>query len=342
MALKIERLQSIDELIALYKITYPEKEYTKFDWLYFDNPRGEAEMYGLRNENDGKLIGAYVFIPMLIDIRGRKAIIGQAIDGMVLKEYRGKGVFNTLVTGTYQIFKDSFEYLFVYPDFKTRSAWIRTKWQELGEFVAWSFPLTVKALPDSLTGKPIIGPVVRLIGKPIISLYAKFYASKYRPSDKSLTTMTSVPENIDEINAAVQRASKIRLVRDKDFVKWRLLDIPRENYRHLVFSQGEKTLGYISYKIENNGAEIVDFIISPEQENQKAALSLFIDHCLENKFDSLHFQLAKHAYCAASLKNCGFIKRPSIDTVFIYPTDESRETIDYSECYFSVADTDWI
>ncbi len=154
--------------------------------------------------------------------------------------------------------------------------------------------------------------------------------------------MTSVPENIDEINEAVQKANSIRLVRDKEFVKWRLLEIPRDNYRHLLFSQGDKTLGYISYKIESNGAEIVDFIISPEPANQKAALSLFIDHCCNNNFDSIHFQLAKHAYCAASLKSCGFIKRPSIDTVFIYPTDESCELIDYKDCYFSVADTDWI
>ena len=342
MSFKIEIANSSDEIQKLYKIIYPEKDCSKFDWLYNQNPLGKADMFVARDDTTNQVIGAYVIIPMLLSIHGQPALTGQAIDGMVHPDYRGKHLFNRLVAEVFEKVKSKYKYLIGFPNNMSRGSLIKAGWIEMGEFVTWSLPLQPKAVLGSVSKIPLIGSIANVLAKPLLSLYRMYYASKFRLHDIELKPLDNDSFEIESTQLSISKINPVMTVRDIDFIRWRLLTVPKENYQTLVFKRDNDFLGYISYKITQHSAEIVDFIISPEPENIKAAISLFIDHCQKEKCKAIHFQLSENAYCCDSFRACGFIKRKTDHAIIVYPFDNQMQEIDYSDCYICLADTDWI
>ena len=342
MAIKIKIIENIDEIQQLYKIVYPLKDVNKFNWLYNDNPRGNADIVAAYDSSNLKIIGALSIIPMLTNYNSDQLLIGQAIDGMIHPEYRGRKIFDILIDEVFSQAKSKYNYLTGFPNELASRIEIKKGWIKIGNFVNWSFPLNSKAVVGTLTEKPIIGPIVEMIADLPIKIYDNYHLKISKQSNTNIVEIKNKQIKIDNIVSLINNINPIMLVRDPDFIRWRLQSLPVNNYRIFCYYNNEELLGYFCYKSVNQSAEVVDFIISPEPKNIEGALSLLIEHCRKEQFNAVHFQLSEYAYCNPSLKKCGFIKRKSDQIIIIYPTNPKNKIPDYKSCYINLADTDWV
>ena len=74
------------------------------DWLYFQNPNGDAGGYDAFSGE--KLIGHYVCIPIAIDTYAKPALL--SLNTVVDPEFQGKGLFKLLAERTFEAFKDEY------------------------------------------------------------------------------------------------------------------------------------------------------------------------------------------------------------------------------------------
>lgn len=342
MAIKIKIIENLDEVQKLYKIVYPLNDADKFKWLYNDNPRGKANIVAAYDSSKSKIIGALAIIPMLTSHKGTQLLIGQAIDGMIHPEYRGRRIFDILIEDMFTQAKGKYKYLIGFPNQMSRKKLIKKGWVIIGNFVNWSFPINSKAVVGTLTEKPIIGPIVEMIADLPIKIYDNYHLKISKQSNTNIVEIKNKQIKIDNIVSLINNINPIMLVRDPDFIRWRLQSLPINNYRIFYYYNNEELLGYFCYKSVNQSAEVVDFIISPEPKNIEGALCLLIEQCRKEQLNAVHFQLSKYAYCNPSLKKCGFIKRKSDQIIIIYPTNPKNKIPDYKSCYINLADTDWV
>ncbi|MCP4705591.1 MAG: GNAT family N-acetyltransferase [candidate division Zixibacteria bacterium] len=342
MSIKIKKIQSIDEVSQLYRTVYPTKDIDKFEWLYTNNPRGNADIIAAYDSTRSYIIGSVAIIPMLINHKGAQLLIGQPIDGMVHPEFRGQGVFDVLIDEMFAQARGKYHYLIGFPNYMSRNRLVKKGFMNIGDFVTWSFPLNSKAVIGALINKPIIGSLVEMAAKLPLKIYDNYHRMKTKQANSKIIEITDGHIRGNNVASYIKRINPIMLVRDQDFIHWRLQSLPVNNYRTFNYYCNEKLLGYFCYKFANQNAEVVDFIISPEKENIEGALRLLIEHCRKEQFKTLHFQLSEHAYCNPGLKKCGFIKRASGQIIIVYPTNPESEVPDYKKFYINLADTDWV
>ena len=333
MSISVVQLDSYKKVIDLYKIVYPGKDLDKFEWLYNKNPNGTADIFGAIDEESGNVVGTYAFIPMKMVINDRIAKVAQAIDGMVHPDFRGKRVFNKLVAEVFPKVSGKYDYLIGFPNNNSRGSLVKAGWIELGEFVTYSLPLTAKAITNSKAGSLLT---------PVLFLYNSFHRLKYSRPDDSLEVNSSDIFLYDRILTNIQQKNKIMVYRDSELISWRFCTIPKKNYQVLRFFTNGTEDGYIAYKTNNNTAEIVDLIIDPKETKICSAISLFVDYCIKKTYSAIHVQLSNNTYCREALKNIGFIKRKTNHAIIIYPTQENLQQISFTDCYISLADTDWL
>lgn len=342
MSIEVNKIETISEVQQLYEIVYPLNDADKIKWLYGNNPRGTADIFAAYDTVQSKIVGVLAIIPMLSNINGTQMLIGQAIDGMVHPEYRGRRIFDLLIEEMFGNVKGRYQLLIGFPNHLSRGRLIKMGWRRFGELITWSFPLNSRAVLGSLANKPIIGSVAEMFANVPIKTYARYYLKKTNQANSKIIELKDSQIKIDKIESQITKINSMMLVRDPEFMCWRLQSLPANNYRTFAYYKNDELLGYFCYKPVKQSAEVVDFVISPEPENIEGALSLLIKHCQQEQYHGLHFQLSKYAYCYSSLKRCGFIKRPSDQVIIIYPTDSKISLPNYEDCYMNLADTDWV
>ena len=89
-----------DGILELWKATYPEKEYDRegwlrwWHWMYKENPAGPGRIW--LAEYDGKIVGQYPIIPVLMKIGARIVTAFQSINLMTHPDHRRQGIYESL------------------------------------------------------------------------------------------------------------------------------------------------------------------------------------------------------------------------------------------------------
>jgi len=342
MSFMVEQVYSTEAVEELYAVVYPGKERVKFNWLYFKNPAGNADIFVIKDTVAKKVIGTYCFIPMKLCRNGTPLLIGQAIDGMVHPDYRDKHIFNRLVAEVFPIVTKKYAYLIGFPNNRSRGSLIRAGWIHLGDLDNFSFPLNKHAFTNALPENIVLNRLGKYLSVIPLWLYKRFYRSRGKLPASELQLIQDDEVTLNEIVQLIEKRNPVMFSRDADLIRWRLLSIPQENYSHFKYIQNNDLQGFISIKTENSHVELIDFIVNPDKKHIQTALSLLISKAEEMKAEALHLQISQYAYLTEHLRSCGFIRRPGENAVIVFPGNSPDLKLQWNEMYLSLADTDWL
>lgn len=144
--LKKEDTDSILDLINLIQPNIPwNKEY--FNWQFFENPMGPADIYGIKNLNK-KVIAIYASISKIIKFKNYELKGRMIQDVMTHPEYRGQGFLNKLSLFCLENIKKNDEIGYTFPNEKSEKSFRRNNWHEL-----CSIPLRTKIISKNLDYK---------------------------------------------------------------------------------------------------------------------------------------------------------------------------------------------
>lgn len=304
-----KKINLTEDTIGYFKDCFDKngspKSLDKIHWQFLGNPNGRPIVQMAISQAD-ETAGIYAVYGNTFKLDTKKILGVQSLDTMTDANHRGKGLFITLANDVYN---KSIE-------------------EQVG--LVYGFPNgnSIYGFKKKLNWA-ILDPVPFLI-KPLRTKYftQKIKALSFLPDIKIPTFnigkrrgIVIKEENLlpEEYNAIWDEFSsdiKVTLNRDKDYLSWRYLEKPGENYRiKQAYDEKGKYLGIVIYTIKekHNGkiGYIMELIYSINNPNcGKALLNAAIQDIRKEKADCILSWCLEHSPNYNIYKSRTFIKMP--------------------------------
>lgn len=245
-------------ILELMKAVYPNKTFSKekwlkwWRWMFRECPAGKAR-YWLA-DHDGKIVGQYPLIIADLKVGNKITKVGQNIELMTHPDYRKQGMFTTLERKTFEeATKEGIHITIGFPNAAAYPGHIKNDWFDIGSLQIGVKPLNLDKIVESGVKNRFLRSLYLLFGKIAISI---FYREKKTPkSDKIvISEIKSFDNKINDFWKKISKEHEIFVVRNKDYLNWRYVDIPDIDYTIFVAKEEGEICGYIVLRCtEENG-----------------------------------------------------------------------------------------
>ncbi len=317
---------------------------------YLKNPAGDALINLAVNLETDELAGQYIVLPMRHMINGQMTKVVCSLNTLTRQAYRGQGIFTQLAEMTYKQANDM-GYAFCYgmPNQNSYPGFVK----KLAFKEVDAVPLMLRPLsPSQMAAEYLKNSVLNTVLKPANC----FFRLSERKSDLQFCPVTEQNLGLmDEFWKTVCGKYNIMNVRDRAYIKFRYLEMPRRTYYPYVAMYGGKPVCFVIGRIMKVAgmqcAMLADFLFQDGFEEVAEAL---IRHILV-QLKSLGASLAgclmlEHTQEYKVLKKLGFIRcprklEPQPFPLLVRRFDESiaeSELVNSQNWFFTMGDYDVI
>jgi hypothetical protein len=297
-----------DDLLVLFEESFDRKiERSFFDWRYFNNPRNKL-LFSV-DRMDEVLIASYSASPVMLSKSGVKALTALSMTTMTHPKARGKGLFPILATELYKEMDEN----------------------DIG-FV-WGFPNTNshRIFKNKLGWKDIYEIPTLMLTLDLSS--SKKFTSNALVSRDDAFNLGYRPQEGDEL---------IRVYKDNEYLKWRYLDNPINEYQCFVIHNEGDVGSYVIAKIYAHSIDLVDIQVKNEEE-----CGVILSHIIRFFYDSgvTHFSCwaPVHHFVHDILERFGFVNTAPISYFagkLLTDNFINNNWSDYSQWYIQMGDSD--
>jgi hypothetical protein len=317
----------IIDLFKRYDFALVEKRW--FDWKHLENPNGRAMVFKL--VKDDSLDGTVAVIPQIARLGEQRFQAMQAVDGLMGKSLRGKGLFNDVMAFVANLQTDDT----ATPLFRLGFASLPGSMKAL-ENAGWrkhAYFRIRKALLSANALKSLpAGGLLSVLLKPVWPLFRHRLLRGHEA-----VTVRPIPRFTDDMTR-FQPGDRVAGDRSADFLNWRVIDNPRDDMHAFGFYDGESMLGYAVCKAQPRNWEVVEFRTLHEGPHAAAALLKYIsDHRLA---DAVDFWLLDGFEQLDKLPGA-LLDRGTSGAMFINGHLEAGLSDDNTQWAISYLDSDW-
>jgi len=234
----------ISLLSASHEGWHGAKNAAFWSWKFERNPHGQAHVYV--SDDGGRIAGCYILNPVLLRV-GEVTIRGaQAVDAAVSPDYRGRGVFTSLVqTALKDATEQGIRLIFTFPNQGSFGGQVRVGFK----------PYMI--LPTAY--RPLFWPNRRR-----------------RFAGLTLGEMTNFDARFEVLSRG--SAHEISVQRDPDYLQWRYAEHPTQTYETLTCERDGEIYGYCVLMVNPtrkmvSPGYVVDLQVSRESESAAAFLA---------------------------------------------------------------------
>lgn len=338
---KFDKEDSLERQRQLFIECFPETIGTPvvsnehYHWKFHSFPH-TPHSYEYIARTDEDLLGYYAAIPYQYNFFGEQVSVGMVCDVMTGVQARGKGVFTKLGGfSTNQLKEHNLAFTTGYPIRKeVIPGHLKVGWE-----IQFELPLYIKFLKGNslLKSKKLgmLSPVVNLavnLYHGVLSILTLSFNKRFHVqifSEKEIEKITG----LNEFLTSWQTEIPISLVKDFEFLKWRLGG-PEKNYFISVVKDNDIIVGVsISRKIVKNNIPslgLLDFMVI---NNNKQATNLLhkalVRLAVKNNAEALLCMTSSFLKRKYSFFSNGFIKSPFKFFLIVKQLDEkiSREKL---------------
>jgi GNAT superfamily N-acetyltransferase len=301
-------------VFQLQQAVYPQSKYDRdkwlrrWRWLYRDNPAGNAVIY--LAEAGGRIVGQYAVVPVRMKIGGERAVSAISLDTMTHPDYRGRGIFQEL---SRRVFDDAgqrgIDTIYGMPNKMT--SWHRKYWLEVGAQRLLIRPLNIR----NILTRYINNRFLLKASTSSLRVMGRLFYNAGRAPEVAGLTVTRASSFDERINDLWERASNdygIMVIRDKEYLNWRYVDLPDVDYEVYVAEKEGRVLGYTVLKCEERQGllfgRIHDLFVPSGQEPVVRSLVLKAGEFFEQaKADLVIYRLTANKKRYETVRKCGFI-----------------------------------
>lgn len=267
----------MDEMIEMTIENYGEdNDISKREFIeheYFQNPSGDAFIKLAYDEENAKLAGQYIVIPMNMHIEGKEYPVILSLNTLTRKEYRGQKIFTSLAEEVYaECTQKGYRFCYGAPNPNSHHNFVsRMGFRDIG-----IMPLYLKVIhPSLLAEQKFRMNVMAVLAKPFDLLVKK---KKMQNEYEVVLVEEDNIDSFDEFWTRIKTKYPVMGVRNAKFMKWRYLRMPERQYRIYAIYNKSRMQGYIIGRItEVAGIKcgmVVDFLVAGG--NEKAAEALLM------------------------------------------------------------------
>lgn len=275
------------------------KDIRKIEWQFLNNPV-EKQFVDIAIDNDANRTAAvYAIFPVKFKLKDELSLGAQSLDTMTDKNYRGQGLFIKLANSVYdKANNENIKLVYGFPNGNSIYGFQKKlEWQVLDPV-----PFLIKPLKSKYFTKRF--SITKFLPNLPLS-FSKFRNSK----DYTLEFKNEFPREVNEIWEKFSDNIQIAVNRDKEYLEWRYIDKPNENYRIIhCYSNNNEYLGYIIYTVKDKHGGKIGYIMELvyDLNDEKAAFILLQKAISEVKRENADCILA---WCLEHSPNYNIFKK---------------------------------
>jgi GNAT superfamily N-acetyltransferase len=312
----------VNELVALCQ-AQPGKaaaitpEYIR--WQHSANPAGLAQVGLAKEYGSDRILGVVWLMPLRVQVNGEVALGSQSMYALVHPDYRGQGVFSSLVT-----FCDEegqrrgFSFSFGFPNPNSYPGFVgRLGWSDLGQARLFLRPLNTRRLLKRRLGSGLLKNALAMAAS-----FGERFLFQPRPLPPGAAQV--IVEEIDTKDSALNgfwaRVCKkypVMVVRDALFLDWRYRQIPDRHYKLWAARQDKQIIAIAALRhvlIEGIACGmVVDFLIEPGECGRlggEVLLQRAAEHFHQQDLDLAGCLMLPHADEIKALRRQGYLLCP--------------------------------
>jgi len=264
----VDHIQSIKEIYDLHNIVFNNKiSNDLWQWKHFQNPYVQTPKAIIALDKD-KIIGATLFMPLMLQLGDKIIKIVQACDGMVHPDYRRMNIFFKIIEyGEHYYANQGCQLIYAFANLHSLAGVMKVGWAKVAQIEQLIF-INNPAIISRKINNPMLIKLIQLGW----DFFQRQHMDRYddEVSSFSLKTYSNFHIDMKNINQLYSKQAA-ELVRSEDFMKWRFDQHPVYKYHYLVaYDEQNELAGYmVTNIIKQDGGitcgKIVDCLVKGNQ-----------------------------------------------------------------------------
>jgi len=290
----------------------------RFDWLYLENPAGQAHTWLAFNDADGAMIGVAAAFPRRICAHG------QAVRGYVLGDfcihpsYRALGPALQLQRTCLQFANSSpAERAYDFPSEAMSAVYRRLGVAPQDRMFRMAKPLRVDRKVASKVKSQILARGLSGLGNKALKW------SRTRPGngyeDEIILQEGSCTDEFTRLAAEVQKHAGVCVVRDAPYLNWRFLSHPVQKFEILTARKNKALLAYLIFTHEEQDVRIVDLLGTADTQLLRNIVLYAVEKAREGGAMTISASFLSSHPCIKLFESMGFRRREPC-RVFLFPS----------------------
>jgi GNAT superfamily N-acetyltransferase len=316
---KVRSYKEGDEegIVELTKLAFGWDDRKYWNWRYKENPAGIGKI--VLADDGGKTVGHGALIPIKMKVGTEIVTAYISADSVTHPGYRRQGIFETLDREKrVEAAKDGNYIAYRFPNKVSYQGAMKSGWSEVCRLKTFIKPLKLENPLKIYFSNRFLRKFFAAIGNFIIFV---LYRTKKPPKVSGLTIgrISSFDDRINDLWRKVSNDHDIMVVRSKEYLNWKYIEMPDNNFVIYGAEKEGQISGYIilTYIKQPQGFIMghISELIAPlgEKEVIHCLISKAIEYFRDENVDCILYEMIAGKTYHAALRNCGFISSHLID-----------------------------
>ncbi len=315
----------------------------RFDWLYAENPDGEATIWTIRADLSSELAGFTIALPRRMLVDGKLYRCWNCADFSIRRKYRSLGVAVKLRRAAKEgVDAGQADFLYAHPNARMQVIHERVGHTCIGRMVRYAKLLRSESwLAQRLPTRPL----AKLAAAPVdIALWLR--SPHWRRRFVTKTTLEKDVHFGEPFDALFERVSahyRVIGVRDARYLNWRYKQNPLyRTHAALAYCDG-RLVGYALFTVVRGVAHLKDLLYKGDAAIAIDLLTEFELYCRKQGVPRISLVALESNPLLVAAKQFGYSQRPETSMMFGHAPSGSRlreSVFDEKNWYSTVGDRD--
>ncbi len=339
-------VQDGDELLKFWKEHGDRPIDDKYRWMYLNNPYGKANIWFLKIEETGEVVGTAALFPRKLMLDGNVVLAGVAGDLLVNKEHRTLRPALSLVRQVRSALDDNLvEFIYIIPNKKAEMITKRAGYKCVGSLKRY---VKIQKSQRQLE-KRGVPRVISNIVAPMIDFWLVLRAGETwcRFGGKiRYEVLSQLDKRFDALWEECSSGCCIAPERTSEYIEWKFLNDPDdENIIYGAFSEDDtKMLGCIVYRRDASSIEIRELILTNNRAIRVQVVRQFLRYIKKFSVESVIVNALNNKKISTELVSYGFKERGDGRNVYLSMSKKlskySKKTLDADNWIMMLCDED--
>lgn len=278
-----------------------------YQWLYKENPHGEALTWLAIHADDKRIIGCTSLFPRKIFIRDHIETGVCGGDTFVAPDCRKMGIAGQLHSiSNEEMTHDGVSFHFGFPNQANLSVLVRSGANIVGNFKTKVLLLRVEPVVNRLKFANVIPAGICNLVNIILRSYALRTRSTSQ-NDGDLFKISKFDDRYDRFIEETIPSYRICCIRDSAYLNWRYFKNPVKAHKVLEYREKGVLQGFMVVQLMDNKCILFDLFVKNRREILQNIMSRFIEYAFSQSIELITFIVNPSWLHASELRKIGFI-----------------------------------
>jgi len=333
-----------DEAIATLQATRDRPiDRRHYDWLYRENPDGQAVLWSIRKEETGEMAGFTVALPRRVLADGRPRTCWNGADFSIRPKFRTLGVAVKLRRAAREgVDAGCVDFLYANPNAKMQIIHEKVGHWPVGAMVRYAKPLRSEEYLRRRFGGRWLPAVAGKVADRVLRLRSA--ERRHRPTFSTcIVESPRFDDRFDRLFEVVDSGRRVVGVRDSRYLDWRYVRNPLYQTHAVLARDGDSLAGYVLFVLEDAIAHVKDVLSPADGRVARDLLARLIRHAAKLRLAGISAVVLEGHPIVDILRDFGFARREDSSQMFAYVPPASplaRVVLKPKSWLFSVGDRD--